>query len=229
MRILAALALLLLAAGPASAQRGDTAGKFDYYALALSWSPSYCAFPGAARNEPHQCGTDRSFAFVVHGLWPQYERGFPRDCASTQPRSVTPILGSKMLDIMPSPRLIQHEWETHGLCSGLSQTGYFDTLRKMRNKVVVPPVYTNLSQPLTTSMSALRTAFVKENRGLRADGLAVSCDKNQLREVRICFSKSGAFRSCSSSVRDQCAAEVVSMPPMRRAQSGPAVRLRTYP
>jgi ribonuclease T2 len=51
-------------------------GKFDYYVLALSWSPTYCA-SRAGRRDRQQCGTGRGYAFVVHGLWPQYEKGWP--------------------------------------------------------------------------------------------------------------------------------------------------------
>ena len=51
---------------------------FDFYVLALSWSPSYCEAEGAEANQ-QQCKAARPYAFIVHGLWPQFERGFPRD------------------------------------------------------------------------------------------------------------------------------------------------------
>ena len=37
-----------------------------------------------ARADP-QC-SGRPFAFVVHGLWPQYEKGFPSYCQVPAPR-----------------------------------------------------------------------------------------------------------------------------------------------
>src|ERR1044071_584072 len=61
-------------------------GKFDFYVLALSWSPSFCEASrerNPNRNDP-QCGA-RPYAFVVHGLWPQYERGFPSNCQVPAP------------------------------------------------------------------------------------------------------------------------------------------------
>ena len=68
--------------GAASAQdrRQNAPGEFDFYVLSLSWSPSFCEAASergrSGRSQDVQCG-GRPFSFVVHGLWPQYERGFP--------------------------------------------------------------------------------------------------------------------------------------------------------
>jgi ribonuclease T2 len=218
-RSLIAAALIFAAAGAAFAQSRDVAGKFDYYALALSWSPSYCAQPGMAKNEPRQCAIDRQFAFVVHGLWPQYERGYPQSCASTMPRRAPAPLVDSQLDLMPSPNLVQHEWETHGRCTGLSQANYFATLRQMRGKIAIPPSYARLEKPLRVTAADVRAAFVRANPGLAPDGLAVICDRTRLREVRVCFNKGGGLRKCSVSVRDQCSAGAVTMPPVRLGQT----------
>ena len=64
-------ALVLAAAAPASAQdpRQNEPGQFDFYVLALSWSPSFCeaaAERGGSRNASAQCGA-RPYSFVVHG------------------------------------------------------------------------------------------------------------------------------------------------------------------
>ena len=66
-----------------SSPRADVASRsaFDYWILALSWSPEYCASP-AARPGSRQCAQPREF--IVHGLWPQYERGWPEDCRTRQ-------------------------------------------------------------------------------------------------------------------------------------------------
>ena len=61
---------------------GGGDGDFDFYVLALSWSPSYCAIEGDGAD-PAQCANGRPYAFVVHGLWPQYEKGYPRDCETS--------------------------------------------------------------------------------------------------------------------------------------------------
>ena len=79
----------------------------------------------------------RPFSFVVHGLWPQYERGFPEYCQRPSPRLDRNIMTS-MLDLMPAPGLIFNEWDKHGTCSGLGARAYFESIRKARAAVKIP-------------------------------------------------------------------------------------------
>ena len=72
------VAALACASSGAQARKQSEPGRFDYYAVALSWSPSYCA----TRNDPDQCAVGRRHGFVLHGLWPQHERGFPESCST---------------------------------------------------------------------------------------------------------------------------------------------------
>src|ERR1044071_4633051 len=92
-------------------QRKHHPGQFEFYVLSLSWSPSFCEATAERGREPprEQCAA-RPYSFVVHGLWPQYERGFPRDCQVPAPRLNREITTS-MLDLMPAPGLIYHEWD----------------------------------------------------------------------------------------------------------------------
>ncbi len=206
--------------GAPAQRRPDVAGAFDYYLLALSWSPSFCALPGMAAREPRQCGADRRYSFIVHGLWPQYERGWPARCATTQPRDVAPALVAKQLDLMPSPKLVENQWDRHGVCSGLSPEAYFNETRRLRAKIVIPAAFVNPAAPVTLTPAAVRAAFVKANPGLPPTGLVLSCERTRLREVRVCFTRAGAVRACGASVRDRCEAPKVTLPPVRPA--GPA-------
>jgi hypothetical protein len=116
-------------AGAAFAQdpRQNEPGKFDFYLLALSWSPSFCAEAGDRPNARQQCG-ERPFSFVVHGLWPQYEKGSPEFCQNPPPFVDNKIVNA-MLDLMPARGLVINEWKKHGTCSGLQARGYFETVR----------------------------------------------------------------------------------------------------
>src|SRR5208282_327331 len=101
--------------------RQNAPGQFDFYVLSLSWSPSFCAAAAerdAARSPSSECGA-RSYSFVVHGLWPQYDAGFPEYCQMPAPRLDRGVVSS-MLDLMPAPHLIFNEWDRHGTCSGLA-------------------------------------------------------------------------------------------------------------
>src|SRR6187431_1014955 len=182
-------------AGIAAAQdpRQNEPGKFDFYVLALSWSPSFCEQAGE-RAPRQQCG-ERPFSFVVHGLWPQYEKGFPEFCQNPAPRLDRNIVSS-MLDLMPAPRLIFNEWDKHGVCSGLSARGYFETIRKARAGVKIPPEYLDPKTATTVSPDEVEDAFVRANPGLSRTGIAVTCSSTRLSEVRVCMGKDLKFREC---------------------------------
>ena len=221
---IAAFAALFLALniGCSSAQdrRQNEPGQFDFYVLSLSWSPSFC--DAAAERSPEraardqQCG-ERPFSFVVHGLWPQYEKGFPEFCQNPAPRLDRNIVSS-MLDMMPSPRLIFHEWDRHGVCAGLPARGYFDTVRKARATVKIPPDYLDLAEPKTVSPKEVEDAFVAANPGLTHEAIAIGCDTKRLNEVRICLSKDLKFRNCAEVDRRACRRDQVVMPRVRGTQ-----------
>jgi ribonuclease T2 len=209
-------AALLAASLPAPAQDQGTPGQFDFYVLSLSWSPSFCA----AAAERHggqalgmQCGA-RPYSFVVHGLWPQYEKGFPENCQQPSPRLYRGIVSS-MLDLMPAPHLIYNEWDKHGTCSGLSSSAYFDTIRNARAAITIPPDYVSLQQPLNVAPGAVQDAFIKANSGLTANGIAVDCDRKRLTEIRICLSKDLKFHDCPEVTKRACRRDQVIMPPVR--------------
>jgi ribonuclease T2 len=218
--------VVALASGEALAQdrRQNRAGQFDFYVLSLSWSPSFCDAAGERGTPPQdQCGA-RPYSFVVHGLWPQYERGFPEFCQVPAPRLNRNIVSS-MLDLMPSPRLIFHEWDKHGTCSGLNPRAYFDTVRKARAQVKIPEAYIELTRPLTVTPDEVEEAFVEANPGLSRDAIAVTCDNRRLQEVRVCLSKEFGFRACEETNRRACRRDKLIMPPVRlrrgAAVSGP--------
>jgi ribonuclease T2 len=216
----AALAVsLLIAAASSALSQGSAeneARQFDFYVLSLSWSPSFCAAAaerGDDRGPTLQCGA-RPYSFVVHGLWPQYEKGFPENCQDPAPRLNRDIVSS-MLDLMPARRLIYNEWDKHGTCSGLAPQAYFDTVRKARAVIKIPPEYTQLQETLSVTPGGVEDAFVKANPGLSTGGMAVECDKKRLTEVRICLSKELQFRDCPEISRRTCRREQLLMPPLR--------------
>lgn len=206
MRMLARL-LLVLGLAAATACRAEAppakaAASFDYWILALSWSPEYCA--SSKNNGEQQC--ERAYQFVVHGLWPQYEIGYPRDCKRVD--RVPTALVERMLPLMPSERLIDHEWRKHGACSGLDVKEYFLQTERARRRVVIPDAYTAPQKPITTNVAEIERRFMEANPGLAADGIALSCKNRWLSEVRICFNREFGLRGCGRDVSDRCRGEV---------------------
>lgn len=211
-----AAVLAFLLAGQALA-RDDRSGIFDYFVLSLSWSPTYCDGPEGAYDR-QQCSPGKRFAFVVHGLWPQYNRGWPENCRTGEtwvPQSEI----DAMLDIMPSKKLVIHEWKKHGSCSGLSMTDYFEVTRLLFAKVRIPARYLSPQAPVVTTPEQLVTDFVKSNRDITAQMLSVQCgnarDRARLSELRICVDRRGQFRRCGSNEQRQCQARTLVMPPVR--------------
>ncbi|WOH67367.1 ribonuclease T2 [Bradyrhizobium sp. BWA-3-5] len=216
-RLLISLALVVVSIGMAAAQdrRQNTPGEFDFYVLALSWSPSFCeaaAERGNSGRSQVQCS--RPYSFVVHGLWPQYERGFPEYCQRPAPRLDRNIMTS-MLDLMPAPGLIFNEWDKHGTCSGLGARGYFENIRKARAAVKIPEEFLQLSEEKTIAPDDLEAAFIKINPGLSGSAISVTCSSRRLSEVRICLSKDMQFRACDEIDRRACRRDEVVMPPVR--------------
>lgn len=202
-----------LPAGPAAAQDTAKPGDFDFYVLSLSWSPSYCLEAGKRANK-RQCGGNAHYGFIVHGLWPQTEKGYPESCPSPFPARVPQELGERYFDIMPSISLIGHEWRTHGTCSGLDHEAYFDLVRKARESVKVPDLFKGQT-PDRLAPAEIEAAFVDANPGLPKTAVAVTCDEQRLEEVRICMTRDLKFRPCSEVDAKSCTLPRALVPPVR--------------
>ncbi|MEO8240742.1 MAG: ribonuclease T2 [bacterium] len=201
MHLLRLLLLTVFAALPAHAQ-SDPAGKFDYYVLSLSWSSNWCSLTGDARHDP-QCDPGRGLTFIAHGLWPQYEHGYPSDCrttASDPSRADTAALA----DIMGGAGVAFHEWQKHGRCSGLSSQDYYKTLRRAYMSVTIPPVFARINKDLHVDASVIQDAFLERNPQLSADQITVTCTSGMIQEVRICLTKDLSPRICGPDVIHDC-------------------------
>jgi ribonuclease T2 len=199
-----------IATAQAKAQPVPLGSGFDYYVLSLSWSPSWCL-----ENDPsgrsQQCAAENDHGFIVHGLWPQNEQGYPEFCRTRESDRVPETLGRTLFDIMPSMGLIGHEWRKHGSCSGLSQKDYFTVLRAAREKVTIPSTLHSETRQRTNA-AEIETSLTAANPGLRNDALAVTCAAGRVDEVRICFNKDLSFRACTAIDRAGCRMKNLSLP-----------------
>ncbi|MEO6076408.1 MAG: ribonuclease T2 [Dokdonella sp.] len=185
-------------------------GDFDYWLVALSWSPTWCEFNPDNRE---QCGT-RGFGFVLHGLWPQYERGGgPQDCRSRQRVSQNTI--DRTMAFMPSRGLIIHEWRSHGSCTTLDPDDYFQLADRAFASVRIPQALRAPRTPPQLSARDVASAFVDANPGLSSDAIQVACTGNQLSEVRICTDANLSPRDCGKLSRSRCPAGILRIPSIR--------------
>lgn len=188
---------------------------FDFYVLALSWSPGYCASEGKNADQ-NQCNGPRRYEFIVHGLWPQFEKGYPSNCDSEYSAQLPNKTIGSMLDIMPSYGLIKHEWRKHGRCSGLSADDYFEVTRAAFEKISLPPSFNGLQETMSVSPKSVEKLFQAENNSIPDDGIAVTCKRNYLRDVRICMTKDlASFRSCPEVDRNHCRNNSMAVAPTR--------------
>jgi len=202
---------LLLSGGGAVAQ--DRAGVFDYYVLALSWNASWCALDGDDRRAP-QCRAGEGLGFSVHGLWPQFERGWPQECA-TPARDPSRRETAAMADIMGSGGLAWYQWRKHGRCSGLEPSAYFALVRAAWERVRRPAALRRLGRDVRIAPGVVEAAFLEANPDMEADGVTVTCGDGHLREVRVCLTRDLAPRPCARDTARDCRARTVALPAMR--------------
>ena len=181
------------AATQANPQATRQASGFDFYLLNLSWSPEFCrTHPGATECSAHP-------AFILHGLWPENKNGsYPENC-SNAPGPANP---AQYEDIYPDPGLLQHEWKTHGTCSGLGPDAFFSAARTAFHSVRIPASLSSLRSPTSLPPNQILASFVSANASIPRSSLALSCGNNYLTAVEVCFDKSlhpvacGTIRSC---------------------------------
>ncbi|MCK3657820.1 ribonuclease [Pasteurellaceae bacterium Pebbles2] len=161
--------------------------KVDYYMLALSWSPAFCAgqqekygnnLPASAQI---QCGVERQYGWVIHGLWPQNgsARGIadhPRFCQGDLPAVEQSVL-QNYLGESPSFHLLQGEWEKHGACAFDSAEAYFKKQQELYRTLTLPTQKMNrkdLFRWVKQHNPALKNAYLGASR----DELFICYDLN---------------------------------------------------
>jgi len=198
-----------------SAERNKP-GAFDYYVLVLSWMPSYCRTEGRDRKDG-QCEASKPRAFRLHGLWPQYDKGWPESCFIGKRPWVPAKLIEEMRDIMPSKTLIIHEYRVHGTCSGLEPAQYFGVARQLYERVSVPLRFLANDADRLASPDEIEREFLAANPWLEPDMISVTCRRANLLDIRVCFGRDLFPRACGVN-EDQkrlCPAANIAVPPVK--------------
>jgi len=189
--ILAILGLWLVTAAAARAER------FDYYVLALSFMPGWCALEGSARGDDRCAGGGAGFA--LHGLWPQHEEGWPEYCLSPHPDATRAETAAAAV-VYGSAGLAWYQWRKHGSCSGLSARDYFRAAARAVGLVRLPPAPGGRGGGRITGAEVVREVLAL-NPGLAAESVVVTCRSGRLAELRLCLTPALAPRACAADVR----------------------------
>ncbi|HVL20962.1 MAG TPA: ribonuclease T2 [Amaricoccus sp.] len=201
-------AVVALAGWPAGA------AGFDYYVLALTWTPSWCATDAGPEDARRggQCDPGRDLGFTLHGLWPQdASGGWPEYC-ETAARDPSRRETAAMADVMGSGSLAWYQWKKHGRCSGLEPEAYFAAARRVYEALALPAPADGRA-----TAAAIEAAFLKANPALTPDGVIVTCGGGRLREIRVCLTPELAPRACARDVaEDACRTQApLAVPAMR--------------
>lgn len=172
-------------------------GAFDYFVLSLSWSPDYCATTGSGDSQ--ECALGKKLGFVLHGLWPQNNQGYPSNCASDPlPADVK----AQFPGLYPSDSLADHEWLAHGTCSGLKPASYLALAQRIRQSVSIPGRYQALAADFSATVAGLKQDFTQANPGFTPTDFEVLCSSSgsYLEELYVCFSREGQPTACGADV-----------------------------
>lgn len=206
------LLALLMSAGLARAD-GEAAGDFDYYVLALSWSPTWCALEGDRRGSP-QCDADRDIGWILHGLWPQYEDGWPSYCPTSARNPSRADTGDEA-DLFGSSGNAWHQWNKHGRCTGLSAGDYYALAREAYDRVNRPAIFRKLTDPVRLPAAVVEEAFLEANPDWDADEVTITCKSGRIQEARLCLTRSLEPRRCGADVIRDCTMEDALFDPVR--------------
>jgi ribonuclease T2 len=206
------LMIWILMALPALAD-GEKPGEFDYYVLALSWSPNWCAREGDARGSD-QCDSRHDHGWILHGLWPQYHQGWPSFCKTAE-RPPSRSMSAAMADISGSAGLAWHQWKKHGTCSGLSAADYYALSRDAYGMVNRPQVLRKLTQEVALPARLIEDAFLRANTAWQPDMLTITCKGGYIEEARLCLSKDLTPVPCGADVIRDCKMQDALLTPVR--------------
>ena len=140
--------------------------------------------------------------------WPQDNTGdYPEDC-SDAPGPANP---QAYTDIIPTASLVEHEWQTHGTCSGMAPDAYFTAIRKTFAAVKIPPSIGAGSDASGVAPDDLIARFAQANPAFPPGSIALSCGNNRLTAIEICLTRNLQPEACQG-VRS-CRANVIKVTP----------------
>ena len=167
------------------------------YTLALSWSPEFCRQRSTQGAHRQQCsGAGGRFGFVVHGLWPEGAAGrWPQWCAAR--RKLSANTARAHLCMMPSTRLMAHEWAKHGSCMVRTPESYLKVTAILWNSLHLPDL-DRLSRQDGLTAGTIRQAFAEAN-GRHWTPAMVGIDTSRngwLEELRLCYGRDFMPKAC---------------------------------
>jgi len=166
-----------------SERRGPITG----YTLALGWSPEFCRGREKQADDQMQCsGRNGRFGLIVHGLWPEGKPElWPQWCSAARVPGAATL--RKHLCMMPSPRLMAHEWAKHGSCMVGTPETYFHITAILWDSLRLPDL-DRLSRRKNLDSGTIRRAFADANPAFTPDMIGIKrSGQGWLEDIRLCY------------------------------------------
>jgi ribonuclease I len=150
----------------------------EAYTLELLWWPKYC------HDNPRlkYCAGACFQGFVLGAYIPLTANQRARTCKTPVARFIP---DGKLLKVMPDEQLLRPQWELYGACSGLSQTQYFESLRRIFGSIHVPERFILPPDHFSITTEEARDVFLQINHRLQPDAVDVFCSQGMLSKVEI--------------------------------------------
>ena len=193
---------------------------YDYLMLSQHWLPSMCLGLEAGYDSTvtHQagarCTSETSSVLAIHGLWPNYQAGFPQCCGSALPldpqavRAWPEDLRARLQAQQPDPttsdfdaaicEIYNHEWQKHGTCfvdtvdTDADARSYFEVGIELADRLARPTVQLNAWAGSTRRRAEIEALYPK--------AVQVLCDSRQedrLLEIHTCWSRELEMVDCA--------------------------------
>ena len=162
-------------------------GQFDFYALSLTWVPEFCA----THVDANECR--QGLGFALHGLWPESNDGYPTSCS----RELLPAdVRASFQGLYASPGLIDHEWQVHGVCSGLGPLGFLQATNRFFNSIALPSDLQSERSLASGAADGVRAEMIAANPQLTPESIVLVCERSQIKEMHVCLGQDGSPRAC---------------------------------
>jgi ribonuclease T2 len=125
---------------------------------------------------------------VLHGLWPQYEDGWPSFCRTVE-RDPTRRETAAMADIMGTSGLAWYQWRSTGAARGCRPRTISRSPARHGPGVNLPDVFMRLDRPVRLPASVVEEAFLEANPGWTPDMVTITCREDRIQEARLCLTK----------------------------------------
>ena len=208
-------------------------GQFDYYALVLSWSPTYCAEKGDSDNDRSAtAATVAAIRLFCTDFGRSMSAAILRTCQLPRRPFVPRARDRQHARHHAEPRA-RHPRIPHARnLLGARPKPVFFPAHRLFDGIKIPERFRN---PFNRSPCRLTTSaanFCAPIQSFAPNMVAVVCGGRgkPLKEVRFCLSKDGKPRACGNNENQSklCSTDLVSVPPARSTardrRAGPAVQ-----